>query len=332
LIGAAAAAAAIGLSVGIAKKGGDSRTTPSVERITVNAQAPVIRGTAGVVDSVVGEAYILHGGLSQAVVQGTTVGAGDQVVVQHAAAVTLVLPGGTRVEAEQGADITFVAQGATQLFRLAAGSISAHVQKLSIGERFVVRTLDAEVEVRGTSFRVANVVSDPTCGMGTTTRLAVSEGTVTVRSGPLETSVSAGHVWPSACEISTASSNRVPSAPSTSSGTSAPRWVSPSQRLPPSEPGATRSQLAEQNDIYSSALEARARGDSAGAVALFERLIARYPSAPLAETALAEKMKLLATTNSPRAGDAAREYLVRYPVGFARADAARILAIGTSAP
>jgi hypothetical protein len=93
----------------------------------------------------------------------------------------------------------------------------------------------------------------------------------------------------------------------------------------PQAPGA-RSQLAEQNDLYASALAARERGDSRAAVALFERLVKKYPSAPLAENAMAERMKVLAAAGSRRAADAARDYLARYPAGFARADAESILA------
>jgi outer membrane protein assembly factor BamD (BamD/ComL family) len=95
-------------------------------------------------------------------------------------------------------------------------------------------------------------------------------------------------------------------------------------------PGATRSQLAEQNDLYASAIAARERGDSAAAIALFERLVLKYPAAPLAESAWAERMKIFATTDPRRAIDAAREYLARYPVGFARADAETILSRETS--
>jgi hypothetical protein len=45
------------------------------------------------------------------------------------------------------------------------------------------------------------------------------------------------------------------------------------------------------------------------------------PKSPLAETALAQKMKWLSPNHRPAAQEAAREYLQRFPMGFGRADA-----------
>jgi hypothetical protein len=72
-------------------------------------------------------------------------------------------------------------------------------------------------------------------------------------------------------------------------------------------------------------MTAKRRGDLRGAVASFDRLLSRYPDCPMAQSAAAERMKLLATTDRARASDAARDYLRRYPAGFARDDAESLL-------
>jgi outer membrane protein assembly factor BamD (BamD/ComL family) len=90
----------------------------------------------------------------------------------------------------------------------------------------------------------------------------------------------------------------------------------------------SRTLLAEQNDMYARAIAKRESGDFDGAVGAFDHLIAKYPACPLAENALAERMKILATANPPRAMQAAREYLAKYPQGYAREDANTVLGRG----
>jgi hypothetical protein len=210
-----------------------------------------------------------------------------------------------------------VAQGATQLFRLAAGSLRADVQKLHAGERFLIRTSDAEIEVHGTSFRVANVPPDPSCGGGTATRVSVYEGVVTVRAAAGEASVRAGQVWPTDCGRTVAGSSAASSAgaarvarPSTAANT--PAVVSPSQ-------------LAAQNDLFAQASAAEREGRTADALARLQELVAKYPSGPLAESAAAERMTILSRTDRARAVDAAKAYLARYPAGFARSQAEAVV-------
>jgi hypothetical protein len=305
-----AAAAALALALGLARQ----RAEPSA-----SLQAPAPAATQGAdmppalatVEEVTGEAYVLHAGVSLSVARGRPVAAGDQVVVQHGGGVALGMPSGTRVVAEEGADVTVLAQGATQLFRLTAGSLSAKVHKLAQGERFVVRTADAEVEVRGTAFRVAVVAAgDASCGAGLTTRVSVDEGVVAVRSGATEVRVPAGHAWPECGAVAAMPEVR----------------PAPAGAVAPRAPAAARSDLGEQNDLYANAIAARDRGDWATAVARFERLATQYPAAPLAENALAERMKILAVSSPALAPGAAREYLAKYPSGAARADAKALLA------
>jgi outer membrane protein assembly factor BamD (BamD/ComL family) len=84
------------------------------------------------------------------------------------------------------------------------------------------------------------------------------------------------------------------------------------------------SELSTQNDLFAQAVAAKRNGQNAAAVAAFERFLARYPASPLAETATVERMKLLATYDPGRAAAAARDYLARFPRGYARRDAEAI--------
>jgi hypothetical protein len=324
LVGVAAAAAVI-VAAGLGRRG---TTVPgSIAGAEVVHPSPSTGAMLGVVDSVLGEAYVLHGGQAHSVVPGTTVGEGDQIVVQHAAGVAFGLPTGTRVTVDGGGDVTVLAQSTTQMFRLAGGSMRADVRKLEKGQRFIVRTLDAEIEVHGTSFRVASSPPDPSCGGGTTTRLSVYEGVVTVRAGSREAAVPAGQVWPAGCSDDAATdAPRAPTPASSSMSSGLRAGGSPPAPRSASAVAFTQSQLAEQNDLYARAAAARRDGHRDLAVAALEQLLARHPSGPLAEDAHAERMELLAPVDLARAAEEARAYVARYPSGFARAEAEAILA------
>ncbi|MGH7269453.1 MAG: FecR domain-containing protein [Polyangiaceae bacterium] len=318
-VGGIAAAATIATAIGIAKISTGAVTPKVIAQTPAPAERLGIDSmiATGVVREVTGDAYVLHAGLSRPVTGNSAIGAGEELVVERNARVSFGLPTGTLLTVQEGGDLTVVALGTTQLFRLSAGSVRADVHKLATGERFLVRTPDAEIEVRGTSFRVGTVPSDPSCGAGITTRLTVYEGVVVVRAGSTEIRVPAGHQWPSDCGLTANAPART--RPLTSSaGTS----VAPG---PVGSPRASRSELAGQNDLYASALAARQSGNTGAAVAAFEQLATKYPASPLAENAMAERMRLLAATHSPRAVDAARAYVTRYPEGFARTDAEAIL-------
>ena len=66
-------------------------------------------------------------------------------------------PDGTALALEAGGELTVVDNGPRRQFTLERGAVRAHVAKLSAGERFLIDTPDAEVEVHGTRFRVALV-------------------------------------------------------------------------------------------------------------------------------------------------------------------------------
>jgi hypothetical protein len=214
-----------------------------------------------------------------------------------------------------------------------AGSVRADVAKQGRGETFVIRTHDAEVEVRGTSFEVVDVPADPACGGGTTTRVRVHEGVVAVRSRGVETLVHPSETWPPEC-----ASSATPAPPPTPTPAPAPAPPSafPSapasavRRDPPAPPRvsggtAESSDLTAQNDLFEVALARKRARDPRGAIAALDDLLARYPETRLGQTVRAERMKLLRDVDPGRARVAAKDYRDRYPTGFARADADAIL-------
>jgi hypothetical protein len=264
---------------------------------------------------------------------------------------------GTTLTLEQGGDLRVDDDGPMQRYELRGGAVRAQVSKLVAGERFIVATADAEIEVHGTAFRVAVVPGDPACGDGTTTRLTVTEGVVSVRSGGVETRVVPGGVWPERCGTAAASpalpagpasvgrpAARAHAAPAASARAGlthaalhetpppapdvAPAAPAAQEEAEPSSPAARRraSLLAAQNDLFSSAVHAGRRKQTAEALRLFERLLREYPDSPLAESAAAHRMNLLRVGDPWAAGVAAREYLARFPNGFARQEAERIAA------
>jgi hypothetical protein len=100
---------------------------------------------------------------------------------------------------------------------------------------------------------------------------------------------------------------------------------------PPSSTPVTSSELAAQNALFGDAL-GKSREDPAAAVAMLDTFLRRYPNAPLEEAVLAKRMRLLASLADPRAVGAARDYVARYPSGFARHDADALLSGTAQAP
>jgi hypothetical protein len=213
-------------------------------------------------------------------------------------------------------------QGATQRFSLQRGELVAHVAKLTSPQRFIVDTPDTEVEVRGTRFRLRVVEQPEACGGGTRTRLEVSEGAVEVRVASIgAVSVKAGEVWPTDCQgaapalapaaqaaMPRAAVLTKPAAPAAASGSEVER----------------SSALAPQNDLFAEGVARGRQGDTSGALRVYQELMSRFPSSPLAESAMVQRMRLLAGTAGGRAE--ARRYLTRYPRGFALDEAKKLSA------
>ncbi|HVZ72274.1 MAG TPA: FecR domain-containing protein [Polyangia bacterium] len=274
---------------------------------------------------------------------GMTLDAGVRLVAPPAGEVRVGSAEGTLLTLEPRADLTVAEAGATQRFALHAGAVRARVARLFAGERFVIDTSDAQVEVHGTAFRVAVVAADPRCGGGTTTRVSVTEGVVSVRAGGALARVPAGGAWPAGCapEIATMPPVPAPVAPRERAPHRAPRAIEapivPAAPAPPPVVAApapvakivAASDLAAQNDLFEAAVRAKKEGDAGLAARLFGRLAAEHPTGPLAESAAVQRLRLLREDDPAEASRAARDYLARFPGGFARAEAE---ALATPAP
>lgn len=257
------------------------------------------------------------------VANGQAMTRGSRLVTGAGGHATVSFSTGTELTLDDAGDLTLVEEGLTQIVALGGGRLRAQVAKLGATERFMVRTVDAEIEVRGTVFGVRSVPSDPSCGGGSPTRVAVEEGTVIVRQGGKEALLRAGESWPQGCAMPTASgapARRLsPGSPSIATEEAPPR---DEERL---MANARASTLAQQNDSFASAVAAKTAGDALGAIARFDTFLAKYPDSPLAESATVQRMHLLASLDRTRAREAARAYLAAYPNGLARADALGIL-------
>jgi TolA-binding protein len=97
-------------------------------------------------------------------------------------------------------------------------------------------------------------------------------------------------------------------------------------------PRPDASNLAAQNDQFAEAMSVKRRGDPVAAIAAFDRFLAMHPTSHLAENAAAERMKLLVPIDRAAARAAARQYVQKYPSGFACDDARAILASPARSP
>jgi outer membrane protein assembly factor BamD (BamD/ComL family) len=98
---------------------------------------------------------------------------------------------------------------------------------------------------------------------------------------------------------------------------------------PPNDRGLPnkRSSLAAENRLLKAAMTARREGSARRAIRMIDELVSRYPASPLKEEARVERMRaLLSAGETTAARSDARRYLSEYPTGFARQEAARILA------
>ena len=290
-------------------------------------------------------------------------GAGDQVFAPLTAPVRLGDTAGTQLTLDPGAMLTVVESTATRRFALRRGAVEAHVRKLGAGERFIIETSDAEIEVHGTEFRVAlgDPESVPCTGAGpkatVATRVSVTGGVVSVKWSGDEQRLHPGDEWPPRCaDVRAALAPNVGAndAPNEGPGAETAEVPPPAAAAPPARrvhrrasgggarsrpaaPGSTAdlgaprpevpfSVLEAQNNLFIAAVRARRAGENVKALALFERFMRDYPDASLVESALVHKMRLLAATSDlAAAGASARQYLARFPDGFARDEAQALL-------
>ena len=78
--------------------------------------------------------------------------------------------------------------------------------------------------------------------------------------------------------------------------------------------------------MFAEGVAKRRQGDVSGALRAYRELLTRFPRSALAENALVERMRLLASTGDPATVPEAKRYLARYPGGFAVKEAQRLAA------
>lgn len=249
--------------------------------------------------------------------------AGGRISTAPGGGAQLNLSTGTRLQLDGQTILTLQSQDALQRFALAQGRLHANVAKLAPDERFVIDTPDAQVEVRGTQFHLEVLQLSLFCGDGSRTRLDVTEGVVEVRSSRTVARVGAGQHWPSDCEAPTTDAAGgdagMPRSSASAAGGDASAAAAARQRRP------SRSLIAEQNAIFQRGIEAQRQGKTNQALAAYAELVERFPSSPLAENAAVARIRLYAGFDAVRARREAASYLARYPRGFARPEAQRIV-------
>jgi hypothetical protein len=330
-----AAAAALALVAGYRSRG-------APETVAASTLAPKRSRALTVIEdaSEAGGAVVANGGSAAvAVKSGMPIAAGLTLHAPATGEVRIGTADGTSLALEGGGELAVTESGATQRFVLRGGAVTARVSRLFAGERFIVDTRDAQVEVRGTAFRVAVVPPDARCGDGTTTRVSVFEGVVRVRAAGREVSVAPGGAWPEGCrapvaraeqgrERAVAVAHRArqrdaeekTAAPVESAASLAP----PAPAVVPSPSPALSSSLGAENDLFAAAVRAKRQGRAEEAARLFGELVAGHPASPLVESAMAQRMKALAGVDPGAAARAATAYLDRFPNGFARPEARQL--------
>ena len=278
--------------------------------------------------------------------------AGDTVVASGTGPATIVGEEGTSLVVEGGSQLRVVEAGATRRFSLTQGAVRARVMPLQAGERFIIDTDDAEVEVHGTRFRVSLASAAAGCPRGIVTKVEVSEGVVTVAWSGHDEKLLRGDHWSSDCPRARPSARSVSAAAAIAATGQNARERGPRRKTSRSElagrTGQSRrtveaaaidraqsdpaslatppSDLAAQNELFSSAVRARRDGRVSDSLALFVRFLREYPASSLVESALVQRLRLLASTDHGAAAAAATDYLSRFPNGFAREEAEKVLA------
>ncbi|WP_437525442.1 FecR domain-containing protein [Sorangium sp. So ce726] len=231
---------------------------------------------------------------------------------------------------------------------LVNGALDLTVRQLAAGERFLVRTTDAEIEVRGTTFRVE-------AERGQIRGVAVTEGTVEVRYAGFSAVIPSGGSWRATGDAdaalpptgalppppgagAAASPSGVVAAPSPgAAAATAPPAKPPAQerRAPPGAPSAAargqrsaagaapqRSPAARE---FAEAMRALGRGDYADSAAQLEAFSAAHPGDARADEA--DYLQAIALQRAGRAAEAAaaaKRYLAARPNGAHRAEARKI--------
>lgn len=286
-------------------------------------------------------------GVHVGLVDGQRFEPGQSLTADPGHARRVAFPQATEVALDPASELEYRQGDATRRFGLLHGGVHLRVGKLLSGQRFVVETPDAEVEVRGTEFHVALAEPGEGCASPRTS-VSVDEGVVEVRFHGNTYRLTPGAHWPERCEVE--ATPPAPPPPITQPSELSLEEVSPElspreQRVrvaapktrpfvPAAAPSASAeavelsdgaSALSEQNNLYARAVAARRAGRAAEALVSYEQLLTRFPNCALSESARAERLRLLIHVDPDKAKVEAARYLARYPKGLASADARALL-------
>lgn len=227
----------------------------------------------------------------------------------------------TRVTGSEEARFERSSTVGVERVELSEGAVDLEVRPLVAGERFLVATGDAEVEVRGTVFHVE-------AHSRRLTRVSVSEGKVEVRYAGAMITLEAGSSW-SASPDGSGAANSPKLRPQTTG-------ASPSATVPVTDRGkvastgsaaAAASAAPAGASSFGEGVRLIERGDYAAAAEKLDAFRLANPGDQRAEDAA--YLSILALQRAGRreaAVEAARRYLDRYPHGFRRAEAQAIIA------
>jgi hypothetical protein len=258
----------------------------------------------------------------------------------------LALAPETTLKPSNDARFERVRQGATELVTLKNGTVDLTVRPLQAGERFVIRTDDAEVEVRGTALRVE-------AEGGKIRSVAVAEGTVEVRYAGFSAVIPSGGSWKATGEAAAPQPAptpapqaaplpqlaAAPAAPASRPRLAAraapepppliapePKVAEPPPPAPPPAPTMSPASLA-----FADAMSAMRRGDYAASALQLEKFAGTHASDPRSDEAdLLRAIALQRAGRSAEAAAAASRYLAARPSGAHRAEAKRIADAGAS--
>ena len=210
---------------------------------------------------------------------------------------------------------------------LSEGTLDLAVRKLSSGERFMVVTDDAEVEVRGTVFEVE-------AHAGRIAGVSVSEGKVEVRHRGALSVVAAGGAWRPPVEMGAVAMGAPPPNPrervlAMGAASSSPRGKVFFTGVRGTT-GASVGEVPEDSEAstaFGAAVDMLGRGDYAAARVRLDAFRAAHPADGRAD--LAAFLVIVSLQHAGRraeAQEAARRYLELYPEGDRRAEAVRVAA------
>lgn len=220
--------------------------------------------------------------------------------------------------------------------RLHDGVIDVQVDALREGQRFIVATSDAEVEVRGTRFTVF-------AESGALREVRVQEGVVDVRQNGRTTTLAVGDVWRAPERVATADDAEPephpdvtrPSVPRTPIDKPVPdpdedevedEETSDAADSEAAEPsGPAKRERSAASKAFAAAMNKLDRGDYDGATSALEAFSREHEGDARAEDA--HFLRIVALQRAGRhaaAANAARSYLAKYPRGARRAEAAAI--------